>query len=164
MKRQTTLVVLLVWSAAILLRAESPKTPPPVELSSDEKELLELTNAERAKKKLPPLSAHPLLMKVARAHSANMAKKKDLNHILDGKNPGQRTLQGGYDYGLVGENVGFASDGGTLKDVMTGFMESAHHRENILGEKFVHIGIGIVTNSDGETYYTQLFARPRKKR
>jgi uncharacterized protein YkwD len=164
MTRGTTLVGLIVLSCTVLVRAEAPKPAPAVELTDEEKQVLELTNAERAKKKLPPLAVNQLLVKVARGHSANMAKQKDLNHILDGKNPGQRTLKEGYDYGLVGENIGLGKCGATAKDVVIGWMESEHHRANILGEKFTEIGIGIATNSDGESYYTQLFARPRKKR
>src|SRR5213078_4663827 len=43
-----------------------------VKLTADEEKVLELTNEQRKRKKLPPLKLNPLLVKVARQHSANM--------------------------------------------------------------------------------------------
>jgi uncharacterized protein YkwD len=131
-------------------------------MTDDEKQLLEMTNAERAKKDLPPLKANPTLFKVARLHSANMAKQGQMTHFLDGKSPAQRATAGGYDWSRVAENVA-NSDGAPLKDIMEGWMNSKIHRENILRTGLEEIGLGIARNDKGEVYYTQLFATPRRK-
>src|SRR5579885_2357933 len=53
------------------LLAEDAKKEPAFKMTADEKKILELTNAERAKEKLPPLAPNPTLFKIARLHSAN---------------------------------------------------------------------------------------------
>ncbi len=133
-------------------------------LSRDEQALLDLTNKERARAKLPPLKPNPVLFQVARAHSANMAKQAQMNHVLDGKNPAQRTLAAGYDYKHVGENLG--ENIGTPappREVVRRWMGSKHHRDNILKPQFTEIGLGVASNGRDTIYYTQLFGTPRKK-
>jgi uncharacterized protein YkwD len=142
-------------------------------MTAEEQKLLDLTNAERAKEKLPPLAAHPILFRVARAHSANMARKDEMKHVLDGKNPARRTLDAGYDYKRVGENIGDVEfgkpppvdkdlDDAVLKDVMQHWMESPEHRKNILNKGFEDVGLGVARNEKGKAYFTQLFATVRK--
>jgi uncharacterized protein YkwD len=154
------LLVLSMWSAP-LARSEQ-KEKPKFEMSEEEKTLLELTNKERAKEKLPPLEANPLLFKLARAHSANMAKKGEMNHVLDGKGPSERAKDAGYDYLNLAENVATAENT-PLADVMKGWMESKIHRDNILGKEVTEIGLGVVRTEKGEYYFTQVFGRPKKK-
>jgi uncharacterized protein YkwD len=141
--------------------ADEPKKEKAFQMTDEEKQVLEMTNAERAKKDLPPLKANPTLIKVARLHSANMAKQGIMSHFLDGKSPAQRATAGGYDWTRIAENVA-NSDGAPLKDIMEGWMNSKIHRENILRTGLEEIGIGIARN-DKEVYYTQLFATPRRK-
>ncbi|HVS40011.1 MAG TPA: CAP domain-containing protein, partial [Gemmataceae bacterium] len=131
-------------------------------LSDDEKALLDLTNAERAKEKLPPLTANPLLFQAARAHSANMAKKGEMKHVLDGKGVEQRLDDVHYDFRKCGENIGW-SDGASLAEIMKGWMDSKAHRDHILEPAFTDIGIGVARSDKGEYYYTQVFGVPFEK-
>lgn len=133
-----------------------------LQLSKEEKELVELTNKERAKKKLPALKVDPLLMKAARAHAANMAKQGKMEHVLDGKAPPQRAEGVGYKLGWIGENIA-AGEEWTLPGVMEDWMNSKLHRENILSKRFTEIGIGLATTAKGEVYYTQLFGKPKPR-
>ncbi len=134
-----------------------------VEMSKDEGTLLELINQERAKEKLPPLRPQTLLFRAARGHSANMARQGKMEHVLDGKTPGQRVLAVGYDYGKVSENIAMSEGAeAPLTAIVKGWMESKLHRENLLGNKVTETGLGIARNDKGEVYYTQVFARPRK--
>jgi uncharacterized protein YkwD len=134
-----------------------------VELTRDEQTLVDLINKERMKEKLPPLQPNPILCKAARAHSANMAKQGKMEHILDGKTPGQRVLAAGYDYGKVAENIAMSDvPNPPLPAIVKDWMESKSHRANILGDKVTETGLGIATNDKGEAYFTQVFARPRK--
>lgn len=132
---------------------------PKLELTKEEQKLLELTNAERKKKDLPALKPSPLLFKVARAHSANMAKHGKMAHDLDDKNPFQRLKEAGYKYAFAAENVAAGLD--ELDEVMKGWMESEPHRKNILSDKFTEIGVGIARDKKGEPYLTQVFGKPR---
>lgn len=155
------------WSLMVLLAApalaEDAKAPPKGEMTADETKLIELINAERKKAKLPPLRPHPVLSKVARAHSANMARQQKMEHVLNGKNPGERVLAAKYDYGKISENIAMSDGPGVPLDmIVKGWMDSKTHRENLLSDKVTETGLGIATNKEGEVYYTQLFARPRK--
>src|SRR5947209_675419 len=155
-------LVLLLISCVCLARADDRKDLARVGLSEAEKTILELTNKERARKDLPPLEPEAILFKVARAHSANMARKGEMKHVLDNKNPAQRVEEAGYDYGRVGENIAF-SDGLRPADIVRGWMNSKLHRENILNPKFKHIGLGVARNDKDEVYYTQVFGTPREE-
>jgi len=163
MRRHLACLGFLVLLPALGAPGEK-KGVPKSQLAEDEKELLELTNKERARVKLPPLVPDPILCKVARAHSANMAKQGEMRHVLDGKNPADRAREAGYDYAKVGENIGVGEKGAPLEDAVKGWMDSPPHRANILNRRFREIGVGIARNDKGEIYYTQVFATPRKRR
>jgi uncharacterized protein YkwD len=164
-----------------------------VKLSPEEQKVLELTNQERAREKLPPLKPNARLFKAARAHSAKMAEKGMMGHVfLEGKgwpvvlvagSPGlvmgrtaqilevsswgQRAREAGYKYEVCGENVGEGFDSPRAKhtpeDMMKWWMGSEEHRSNILLKDFTEVGLGVVKGKNGKTYYTQLFAEPYKE-
>jgi uncharacterized protein YkwD len=131
--------------------------------TDDERKIFELTNAERKKKDLPALKLNPLLCKVARAHSANMARQGKVEHELDGKTPFDRIKAAGYEYMDAGENVAKGEEGAMPVKVMMRWMDSKGHRENILDRDFAEIGIGIAIAKDGQLYYTQVFGTPLKE-
>jgi uncharacterized protein YkwD len=145
------------------LPAQAPNEPK-FELTADEKELLKLLNESRAKEKLPPLTANPVLTRVARAHSANMHKQGKMTHDLDGKRVVQRVLAAGYDYRSVGENVGFSDGPVPMAAVHDEWMKSKSHRAHIMAAKYTEVGLGLYRGPKGVTYYTQVFGTPRKKR
>jgi uncharacterized protein YkwD len=135
---------------------------PPVkkfEMSKEEQQLFDLINAERKKKDLPPLKANPLLFKVGRAHSANMAEQQKMVHELDGKKPSDRLKDAGYKYAFSGENI--AAIYRDMEKLVEAWMGSEFHRNNILSDRFTETGIGIVRDKEGAPYYTQVFAKPR---
>src|SRR5262249_33873372 len=101
-------------------------------LSAEEQKILDLTNAERKKNDLPVLRANSLLTKLARAHSANMARQEKMAHDLDDKTPYQRLKDAGYAYARAGENVAQGDAGFTVEQIFKGWMDSKGHRENIL--------------------------------
>jgi uncharacterized protein YkwD len=85
-----------------------------------------------------------------------------MSHVLDGKGPAERTKDAGYDYLNLAENVAEAENT-PLADVMKGWMESKIHRENILNGEVTETGLGIARTEKGVYYYTQVFAKPKKK-
>lgn len=161
MHRTLAIIVLAGLGLTPAYRADDKPRPAKFELTKIEKQLLELTNAEREKEELPPLKAAPLLFKSAREHSANMAKQGKMEHDLDGKTPFQRIKGVGYQYYLAGENIAFGPL--DLKVVMNGWMNSEGHRKNILHKGYTEIGLGIARGEDGAYYYTQVFGTPRKR-
>jgi uncharacterized protein YkwD len=160
--RLPSLFILALCAIASLLsvRAEEPAEKEKFVLSKEEKRLLDLTNVEREKEKLQPLVPSPVLFKVARAHSANMARQEKMSHELDGKNPYMRLKEAGYRYRYAGENVAYGDV--DLDKVMKGWMDSPGHRKNILTPGYTEIGLAAVRSEEGLVYYTQVFGTPRK--
>jgi uncharacterized protein YkwD len=144
----------------VLVAADDPA--PKLELSAAEQAILDATNKEREKENLRALKPNPLLFEAARAHSANMAKQGKMEHKLDGKNSADRIKAAGYDYAYIAENIAVGNRISPAA-IVKAWMESKVHKENILNEKCTEIGIGVVKNDKGETYYTQEFGAPKKK-
>jgi uncharacterized protein YkwD len=113
--------------------------PPPVDDVSAA--LLELHNAERAKKSLPPLRIDPKLTTAAVAHSRHMAQVGKLAHfgINDG-DPWSRMKDAGYSFSSASENVAWGQP--DPKTAVSDWMSSSGHRANILGN-FVDAGFGV---------------------
>jgi uncharacterized protein YkwD len=155
MSRLCALGVGIVLGALWTVQADPPAK---FQMSKEEKELVDLTNREREKNKLPALKPNPTLFKVARAHSANMAKQNKMDHVLDGKKSSQRVKEAGYRYLSTGENIAFGNV--PLEELVEKWMGSKLHRANILNKKFTEIGLGIVPDKDGIPYFTQLFGKP----
>lgn len=149
----TALILLL----AVTSLADPPKPAEP-KLSDEESAVLAATNAERKTADLPPLTIDPILLKMARDHSATQARLDQLGHDLDGTTFQERMKASGYKFARAGENVG----GGyaTAKDAIKGWMESAPHKENLLNKEFTQIGIGMAVSPGGKRYWTQVFAAP----
>lgn len=159
-------VQLLALAAALVLLlpagwAQEKKPRSDVELSKEEQFVLDRTNEARAKESLSPLKPNKILMQAARNHSSNMARQGRMEHELDGKTPADRASALGYVYQNLGENI---ASGLPLspEDAIKTWMKSEGHRKNILGKEYQEIGIGIARNARGETYYTQVFGRPRQ--
>jgi len=132
-------------------------------IDATEAKLLELTNAERKKEDLPPYKASPLLFKLARAHSQNMAKQGKLDHELDEKSPFDRMKDAGYRFSGAGENIAYGGDGFPLANIIKNWMDSEGHRANILNVDFIEIGLGIARSESGDVYYTQVFGTPLRR-
>ncbi len=61
------------------------------------------------------------------------------------------------DYSAAGENI--AKGQRSAQEVVTGWMNSQGHRENILNSNYNQIGVGCVADSNGTLYWTQMFIR-----
>jgi len=146
---------------AVVAAGADKDDKPAVKVSKEEQAILDLTNAARAKEKLPPLKANPLLMEAARSHAANMAKQMKVEHVLDSKRSGQRIADAGYMATTSSENIG-QSPRLMPKDVFEQWLESKAHRGHVLG-KYDETGIGLARDSEGAYYYCQVFANPEKK-
>ena len=122
-------------------------------VSEFEKQVVDLTNAERAKAGLKPLEMHSPLMNVAHAKSADMAENNYFSHTSPTfGSPFDQIKSAGISYRSAGENI--AQGQRTPQQVVQAWMESPGHRQNIMNANFTHIGVGFV--EDGY-YWTQQF-------
>jgi uncharacterized protein YkwD len=154
-----TLMWFALALAPLLAAAGPPQGDSGYTLTEGEKKFLELTNAERVRQKLPPLKLNLTLSKVARAHSANMAKQGKMVHVLDGKDQFARIKGSGYRYRYAGENV--ARGNIEIAEMVEALMKSEGHRKNILKKEYTELGVGLAPGDKELTYYTQVFALPK---
>ena len=123
---------------------------------------MRLTNDERAAAGIPALQTNSQLTSAAQLHAEQMAAARQLAHTLpDATYPTveDRLTAAGYAWQSYGENV--ASGYAGPAQAMSGWMQSAGHRANILATSFTEIGAGYALDSDGRPYYVQVFGRPR---
>ncbi len=112
-------------------------------------------NGLRAVNGLPALEWHPRLEELARSHSMDMAEKNYFDHVnADGFKMGERFLNSGIDYMCCGENI----DKGVFNpfDALDGWFCSSLHRNNLLSDKFTHVGVAFAYNSNpnaNQCYY-----------
>ncbi|NJR45798.1 MAG: CAP domain-containing protein [Hyellaceae cyanobacterium CSU_1_1] len=129
-------------------------------------QVLELTNAERAKAGLKPLTLNNRLTQAAQGHSDSMAADDFFSHTgVDGSDVSDRVQDTGYQYSYTGENI--AAGQKTAAEVVQGWMDSPGHRANILNADYTEIGIGyeLLENDSGSVnyhhYWTQVFGTPQ---
>jgi uncharacterized protein YkwD len=115
-------------------------------------------NEERSKAGLPPLAWLEPATDAAYLHSLDMDQREFFDHVNpDGDGPAQRLADQGVPWSSYGENIAM----GYLdaEEVMSGWMASEGHRDNILHAGFTHVGIGVRWSAGGP-YWTQDFVRP----
>ena len=118
-----------------------------------EQEVIRLTNIERAKYGLAPLTEDWELSRVARYKSQDMHERRYFDHNSPTYGtPFQMMKAFGLSYRSAGENIAMGYR--TPQAVVTGWMNSSGHRANILNSSYTKIGVGYV--ADGN-YWTQQF-------
>ncbi|GAC1471580.1 MAG: hypothetical protein NVSMB9_17900 [Isosphaeraceae bacterium] len=120
--------------------------------------LLEAHNRERRQAKLPSLTLEPKLTSAALAHAKDMAEQRKMAHEgSDGSTPFDRIKRQGYRFQSAAENV--AQGQRTVKEVMRAWMNSPHHRVNILGA-YSEVGIAMVRDDEGDPFWCVNFGTP----
>ncbi|WP_462186179.1 MULTISPECIES: CAP domain-containing protein [unclassified Frankia] len=115
-----------------------------------------LTNAERAREGLAPLTVDDRLAAAAEAHSVDMATRGFFAHTSpEGRTVSDRVSALGYRYAQVAENI--AAGQNSADEVVTGWMNSPGHRANILIPRLRQIGIGQATGGEYGFCWTQVF-------
>lgn len=126
--------------------------------SEFQNKVLELVNQERAKAGVKPLKGNLELSNVATIKSQDMIDKNYFDHNSPTYgSPFDMMRKFGIDFNMAGENIAYGQR--TPEEVMKGWMNSPGHRKNILNPEFEQIGIGIAKNSNGVTYWTQMFIK-----
>ncbi|MBE9136252.1 CAP domain-containing protein [Nodosilinea sp. LEGE 07088] len=135
--------------------APAPMTQTDIPLAE---ELLRLVNAERQRVNLPPLVLNEQLTTAAQGHAQDMATSGRLSHAgSNGSTMRSRIDATQYDWSTIGENVAFGQP--TATAVMTAWMNSPGHRQNILNPAFTELGIGHAVAAS-RPYWVQTFGRP----
>ncbi|MED4780108.1 CAP domain-containing protein [Brevibacillus choshinensis] len=122
-----------------------------VDASSVMKQVADLVNQERAKAGLKPLELDASLNKVAQAKAADMSNNNYFDHTSPTYgSPFDMMKQFGVSYMTAGENIAMGQH--TADEVMTQWMNSEGHRQNIMNPSFTKIGVGFVNG-----YWVQEF-------
>jgi uncharacterized protein YkwD len=131
-----------------------------ITLDVKEERTLMLHNETRADYGLEPLCIDPVLTRAARSHSREMVEKDYFSHYsYDGEGVGSRLRRFGYDWSVCGENIaGGYGEPGEPDSIFELWINSTHHRANILDGRFQQVGVGTYTGSykgmEGYTMYT----------
>jgi len=173
--------LLAVAFVAALQRPAQPE----IRIPDLEHRVHDLINKERTKHKESALQFDEGLSRIARAHSADMAKRKFFGHLNPegqdaterGKRAGYicRKVYAGYFTQGLAENIYQGSLYSRIRitgnqrsydwysldqlaeEAVEGWMDSEGHRKNILEKNYEKTGIGIAVDSDDKVYVTQVF-------
>jgi len=128
-------------------------------------------NKERRVHGLRKLRLNPRLSAAARAHSRDMVARRYFDHVSkEGRDVVDRLTRTGYlgeaPSWVVGENLAWgAGSRSTPRQIVSAWMHSPGHRQNILTNRFRELGIGIVfdtptnVSATGATYTTTFGSR-----
>ena len=106
-------------------------------------EVVRATNEQRVGAGLKPLTYNEKLADAARRKAANMLSENYWAHNSpSGKSPWVWFKEAGYSYIYAGENL--AKDFGDTSRMMSAWMASPTHKDNIVNAKYQEIGIAVV--------------------
>ena len=144
-KSVLSLFTALTLAGGTLLAA----APPAAAQTSVEAAFVERINQTRARHGLPRLRVADGLGDYARSHSAAMSRQRTLFHTSN--------FSVLCCWSSIAENVGV---GDTVRSLHRAFMNSPHHRANILDRSKRAVGVGVV-RSGGKIWVTEIFRQPR---
>lgn len=159
MKKALALTLLVTLLVLLSLPATSAALTP----TTAEKKVAYLVNKERAKRGLAKVRFTSSLMRAARYHSRDMARRNRLTHYSsNGYSVGKRLRyfgyrSSGYRYWTVGENIGRGKSGtlyATPEAMVARWMGSYRHRKVILRRVYRNVGVGLRKSASGYWYYT----------
>lgn len=131
--------------------------------------VLTAINAARAKAGCGALRINPKLAAAAKSHARAMAEQNFFAHAgKDGSRFSARIAGQGYSYRSAAENIAAGQE--TAGEVVSGWLQSAGHRRNILDCGMSETGIAVVYQADDRPlrgsryplryYWVQVFAEP----
>ena len=119
------------------------------------------TNAVRREAGLAPLTANPVLQRVAEKHACDMARRGLMTHAgTTTTGPLARAKQEGYRPRVISENIAAGAPGRfTLTGTLEQWALSPKHRANITIAQMQDFGIGHAVAADGKaTFWTAVYA------
>jgi len=133
----------------------SSATPNTYAMTSDEKEVFDLINKQRAANGLSELKIDSEVQRVAKIKAQDMVKGGYFSHNSPTYGSPFEMLQSfKVSYKTAGENIaGNSSNSGAVN----AWMNSSGHKANILNSSFTHTGVGVVTSPKYGKIYVQMF-------
>src|SRR5215467_7784836 len=171
MNRFVTAIVLAACCSVVFAGAGTVSAPPAIRVPQLERRIHDLINDRRTAAGLLPLGVDERLIRIARAHSEDMATRGFFDHInAQGEDPTARGKHAGYECRKAIDKSSFREglaenlsdvprvsriltmgdrktyDWNTVEDIarlaVQGWMHSPGHRRNILYTTFSESGIG----------------------
>lgn len=125
----------------------------------DAQKIIELTNKERTKIGLSEVSENHALDEAAKLKASNMFSENYWAHFApSGKTPWDFILGSGYKFTFAGENL--AKNYYKAEDIVSAWMNSPTHRDNLLNSKYDDIGIAVlegILNGQKTVIIVQMF-------
>lgn len=137
-----TIIAFLSLSCGVFIIKNTKPAVLGISYTITERELLNETNKQRAANGVEPLSLNTNLSQAAAQKADFMFEKDYWAHFApDGTTPWSFIKSANYEYLYAGENLakGFTNS----SDVVSAWMNSPTHRENLLSAKYKDIGFGI---------------------
>jgi uncharacterized protein YkwD len=130
--------------------------------------LLELTNNERRSRGLDSLAENPALTKAAYAKAEDMLNRGYFSHTSPGGKVFYRWVDSaGYEYAAVGENLALNLNMVSGEQMVSSWLDSPTHRENLLSGAYSETGLGVSSGTyEGQpaVFAVQVFAAPKNKK
>ncbi|MDD2973327.1 MAG: CAP domain-containing protein [Lachnospiraceae bacterium] len=118
------------------------------------RQVVNLVNVERSKEGLSPLTLDTKVTTAANVRATEI--QTSFSHTRPNGSSFSTVLgENGVSYRGSGENIAYGQR--SPEEVVTGWMNSAGHRANIMNQNFKNIGVGHAQNSNGTQYWVQLF-------
>ncbi|MGZ4121778.1 MAG: CAP domain-containing protein [Tumebacillaceae bacterium] len=126
---------------------------------SFQNQVVSLTNQQRAKYGLRPLTMNWELQRMARVKSEDMRTRNYFDHTSPSYgSPFTMMSSFGIHYSYAGENI--AAGQPSPQAVVNAWMQSPGHRANILNKNYTQIGCGVAFGGSYSIYWTQEFIQP----
>ena len=147
--------VVALFGALIVINVAKAQDDDPSVPTSQEQELLDLTNLARADQGLGPLKWDASLAAAAAQHNQLMRGQADLSHQYPGE-PAlvDRAAQAGAHFSSVAENLAIGPSPGAIERQ---WLQSVPHRANIYDPRMDSIGISLIRRG-GDYLATEDFA------
>jgi uncharacterized protein YkwD len=145
------------------LRSQTTRNQPAAEFDPKAAcdEVVRAHNRLRAEAKLPPLAISTKLTAAAERHARDMAAHEKMAHKgSDRSSAIDRIKAEQYPYRRAGENI--AAGRFNTERLMKGWVDSPHHKKNILGS-FSQIGVACATGESGKRYWCVTFGLPIRR-
>ena len=159
-----SIFMLIIMISQLLISVIGKAVPGVLGIASSitAEELIELTNAKREEYGLEELEFNQTLSAAAQQKAADMIVKNYWAHTSpEGKTPWTFFKAADYQYLYAGENL--ARDFIDSDSVVTAWMDSPTHKDNILSSRYQEVGIAVIHDTfQGQetTLVVQLFGTP----
>ncbi|UMZ73878.1 CAP domain-containing protein [Natranaerofaba carboxydovora] len=125
--------------------------------NSDEEYIFDMINKERRDRGIQELEYSSEISRVARMKSQDMVENNYFAHQSPTYgSAGDMLRSEGISFTVSKENLARAGD---VRSAHQMLMSSSGHRSGILGERYTHVGVGVVETNGGGVKVTQIFVQ-----